>query len=265
MSELPIPAPYFRAAATPMQPSATWRPWRDGLQSVSDATFSASRQGLPVFLGGDHSVSAGTVSGLARRAALAGRPLFVLWLDAHSDFHRLDTTETGNLHGVPLAYLAGETGSGFISRRSPPQLIPRAFACSASVAWIRRNAWVWCGPGVEAHAMADLRRNGLATALNAFLNRVRAAGGLLHVSLDADFLDPTAAPGVGTPEPGGASLGRGTDRHGHPERQRPRHQPGPSGGEPGAGRGRADSAGDGGAGGSAGRPRPGREGRIRAA
>ncbi len=55
-------------------------------------------------------ISAGTVAGLARRAATLGRPLFVLWLDAHSDFHTLETTQSGNLHGVPVAYFTGRPG-----------------------------------------------------------------------------------------------------------------------------------------------------------
>ena len=65
---------------------------------------------MPVFLGGDHSLSLGSVAGMAAHAAALGRPLFVLWLDAHSDFHTLDTTETGNLHGTPVAYIAGRDG-----------------------------------------------------------------------------------------------------------------------------------------------------------
>ncbi|TIS08914.1 MAG: arginase, partial [Mesorhizobium sp.] len=69
--------------------------------AISETAYAASKDAMPIFLGGDHSISAGTVSGVARRAADRGRPLFVLWLDAHPDFHTLDTTTSGNLHGVP--------------------------------------------------------------------------------------------------------------------------------------------------------------------
>ena len=72
--------------------------------SITEAAYKASADAMPIFLGGDHSMSAGSLAGVARRAADLKRPLFVLWLDAHPDFHTLDTTESGNLHGGPLAY-----------------------------------------------------------------------------------------------------------------------------------------------------------------
>ncbi len=83
---------------------------------------------LPVVLGGDHSLAAGTLSGHARRAAEQGRRLFVLWLDAHPDLHTLETTQSGNLHGVPMAYALGLPGSRAIFRRSQRRSIPRASA-----------------------------------------------------------------------------------------------------------------------------------------
>ena len=79
-------------------------------EALAEAAYRHSAEGIPIFLGGDHSLSAGTLSGLGRRAAQEGRPLFVLWLDAHADFHTLDTTTSGNLHGVPLAYATGRRG-----------------------------------------------------------------------------------------------------------------------------------------------------------
>ena len=61
-------------------------------------------------LGGDHSLAMGTISGLARYAAEAGRKLFVLWLDAHSDYNTPLTSPSGNMHGMPVAMLSGEPG-----------------------------------------------------------------------------------------------------------------------------------------------------------
>ena len=84
--------------------------------ALDEAAFSASRDGLPIFLGGDHSPSAGTVAGMSRRAAAEERELWVVWLDAHPDFHTLDSTESGNLHGIPMAYITGRPGfAGYIS------------------------------------------------------------------------------------------------------------------------------------------------------
>ena len=76
---------------------------------IADAAETAFQSGMPIFLGGDHSLSLGSVLGSARHAAAQNRPLFVLWLDAHSDFHTPLTSASGNLHGTPLGYVTGRT------------------------------------------------------------------------------------------------------------------------------------------------------------
>ena len=89
------------------------------------AGHDAAAKGVPVFLGGDHALSAGSVAGVARHAAGLGRPQFVLWLDAHSDFHTMDTTPSGNLHGTPVAYVTGQPGADG-TRRARKCLYDRA-------------------------------------------------------------------------------------------------------------------------------------------
>ncbi len=74
------------------------------------AQKAAAEADLPIFLGGDHAMSIGTVPGVAAHAADKGRPLFVLWLDAHPDLHSLDTTTSGNLHGTPVGYFTNQGG-----------------------------------------------------------------------------------------------------------------------------------------------------------
>ena len=71
-------------------------------QSLADAAEAALGEGTPIFMGGDHALASGTVLGAMRFAQAQGRPLFVLWLDAHSDFHTPESTDSGNLHGTPL-------------------------------------------------------------------------------------------------------------------------------------------------------------------
>ena len=79
----------------------------------SDLVLNALDAGrLPTFIGGDHSLSMGTISGVARHCAATGKPLFVLWVDAHGDFNTPATSETGNIHGMPLALLCGEPDFG---------------------------------------------------------------------------------------------------------------------------------------------------------
>jgi arginase len=162
---------------------------------------------VPVYMGGDHALAAGTVSGQARAAAALGRPLFVLWLDAHSDFHTFDSTASGNLHGTPLAFLCGLPGfDGLLGAPLEHKLNPENVEILGvrSIDDAERALLVSHGVGVS-----DMRRideEGIGTLLKPFLERVRAANGLLHVSLDVDFLDPEIAPAVGTTVPGGATF-----------------------------------------------------------
>lgn len=77
--------------------------------ALTDTARAAVAEGFPIFMGGDHALSLGTVAGVAAHAAKINRPLFVLWLDAHPDYHTLDTTDSGNLHGTPLGYVTGRS------------------------------------------------------------------------------------------------------------------------------------------------------------
>jgi len=174
--------------------------------AIAEAAYAASDGAMPIFLGGDHSISAGTLAGVARRAADLKRPLFVLWLDAHPDFHTLDTTTSGNLHGVPLAYACGQPGF----RNYFPELavaVDPERVCTLglrSVDPAERTALKQAG--VTVHDMRAIDEHGIGALLRAFLERVAKADGMLHVSLDVDFLDPSIAPAVGTTVPGGATL-----------------------------------------------------------
>ncbi|RUW96123.1 MAG: arginase [Mesorhizobium sp.] len=174
--------------------------------AIAAAAYAASEDAMPIFLGGDHSISAGTVSGLARRASEAGRPLFVLWLDAHPDFHTLDTTASGNLHGVPLAYASGQAGFSGYFPDLPAAVDPKRICTMGlrSVDPAERSALNQAG--VIVHDMRAIDEHGIAPLLRAFLARVSDEAGLLHVSLDVDFLDPSIAPAVGTTVPGGATF-----------------------------------------------------------
>jgi len=160
---------------------------------------------MPVTLGGDHSLALGTVAGAAEFAGRAGRPLFLLWLDAHSDFHTPLTTTSGNLHGTPVAWIAGR--EGFDAFGPFPGVIPPERICLYGI----RSVDPAEHAALQTHAIAinDMRvldERGIVAPLREFLETVRAAGGMLHVSLDVDFLDPSIAPAVGTTVPGGTTF-----------------------------------------------------------
>jgi len=170
-------------------------------------THAVSREGrLPVVLGGDHSLAMGSVAGVARYAAEAGRKLFVLWLDAHSDYNTPKTSPSGNMHGMPVAMLSGEPGFDDLFSDEPLGLVDPSrvhlFGIRSIDADERR---LLQARGVDVVDMRRLDEDGFGLSIRRIIDRVRADGGLLHVSLDVDFLDPTIAPGVGTAVPGGAT------------------------------------------------------------
>lgn len=174
-------------------------------ETLSEASAKALTKGLPIFLGGDHSLSAGTVLGAANHAADVGRPQFVLWLDAHSDFHTMESTDSGNLHGTPVAYFSGHSVfDGFPEVKNPVSEDNICIIGLRSVDDAERAALQ--SSKIHRHDMREIDEHGIANPLQAFLDRVAAVNGMLHVSLDVDFLDPDVAPAVGTTVPGGATV-----------------------------------------------------------
>ena len=172
------------------------------VELLSQAAYDASAEGMPIFMGGDHSIAAGTVAGIARRAAEKGQPLFLLWLDAHPDFHSLESTVSGNIHGTPLAYLTGQAGFGGGLPPLQATVDPKRVAMFGirSVDQAERQALGHCG--ISVFDMRAIDEHGIAPLLSRFLDRVTAENGLLHVS----FLDPAIAPAVGTTVQGGATF-----------------------------------------------------------
>ncbi len=182
----------------------------------------AMRQGaVPVFLGGDHSLSMGSVTGVARHARAAGRPLVVLWLDAHADFNTPDTTPSGNMHGMSAALLCGEAGleavfggeggggdsegGGDDGGGGPCLVAPQDLHLFGIRSVDRAERQALRQRGIDVVDMRVIDEFGVAVPLRRVLDKAAAAGAMLHVSLDVDFLDPSLAPGVGTTVPGGAT------------------------------------------------------------
>jgi arginase len=152
------------------------------------------------------ALSMGSVNGVARYWREKGRPLFVLWLDAHADYNTPKTTETGNMHGMSAAFLCGEPGLDRLLGKEP----------RASIGPERLDLFGIRSIDPEEKklvferrvAIADMRaidEFGVAVLIRKVIERVRAQNGVLHVSFDVDFLDPAVAPGVGTTVPGGAT------------------------------------------------------------
>ncbi|MES2751983.1 MAG: arginase [Pseudomonadota bacterium] len=177
------------------------------IRATSERAYAMARSGaIPVFLGGDHSLSMGSVNGVARHWQEQGRDLFVLWLDAHADYNTPATTITGNMHGMSGAFLCGERGLDDLLAGNPRASIPsgqlnlfglRSVDKLERELLAQRDVWI-----------ADMRRIdefGVGVLMREVIDRVSQRNGVLHVSLDVDFLDPVTAPGVGTTVPGGAT------------------------------------------------------------
>jgi arginase len=170
-------------------------------------TYEVVRSGrTPIVLGGDHSLAMGSISGVARHAAEAGRELFVLWLDAHTDFNTPLTSPSGNMHGMSAAMLSREPGLEAVFGAEPHGFIDpgrlHLFGIRSIDSGERR---LLQDRGVDVVDMRRLDEDGFAVSIRRIIDRVKARDGLLHVSLDVDFLDPMIAPGVGTAVPGGAT------------------------------------------------------------
>ncbi|KUJ85804.1 arginase [Ruegeria marisrubri] len=180
--------------------------WTRALARVARDTAG---RGIPIFMGGDHALSMGTVAGMAAHAQDQGRPLFVLWLDAHSDFHTPNSTGSGNLHGTPVAYFTGQPGF----EAFPPLAAPVPTDRVGMIGLRSVDPHERAALEKDKAMLADMRsidEHGIKAPLMAFLDKVRATDGMLHVSLDVDFLEPAIAPAVGTTVPGGA-----TEREAH--------------------------------------------------
>ncbi len=153
---------------------------------------------IPIFLGGDHSIAIGTVGG----TACAG-PLGLIWIDAHGDFNTPDTSPSGNIHGMPVAALVGRGHRELVDLGHPgPKLRPQEIAMIGIRDLDPPEREALAGAGVHVYTMRDVDELGMATVARRALSHLNHLP-RIHVSLDMDSIDPTAAPGVGTPVPGG--------------------------------------------------------------
>jgi len=180
---------------------------RSWVGAISARAYELAQSGaVPLFMGGDHSLSMGSVNGVARYWQTQGKPLFVLWLDAHADYNTPTTTLTANMHGMSAAFLCGEPGLDDLLGDEPRVPIPASqldlFGIRSIDPLEKELVRARAIPVVDMRAIDEF---GVGVLIRRVIDRVRAAGGVLHLSFDVDFLDPAVAPGVGTTVPGGAT------------------------------------------------------------
>jgi arginase len=177
------------------------------IRTISARAYDLARSGaIPVFLGGDHSLSMGSANGVSRHCRETGRELFVMWLDAHADYNTPATTITGNMHGMSAAFLCGEEGlDGLLGDepRAPIDSGRLELFGTRSIDKLEKD--LLRRRGVSVADMRKIDEFGVSVMIRRVIEKVKARNGVLHLSFDVDFLDPDVAPGVGTTVPGGAT------------------------------------------------------------
>jgi arginase len=165
-------------------------------QMVSEGLF-------PVFLGGDHSISIGTISGVASAANVAGfGRTGILWLDAHADFNTPETSPSGNVHGMPLAVLTGRGHPDLVNLGGGAAVRAEDVAIVGLRSVDREEREFLARAGVNVYTMKDIDAYGVASVLRSALKDLSHLD-RVHLSFDLDVVDPEIAPGVGTPVRGG--------------------------------------------------------------
>jgi arginase len=177
-------------------------PIKEACERIAGLVARSAEEGLvPLVLGGDHSVAIGTLGGLARVHGTGG----VLWIDAHGDLNRPETSPSGNVHGMPLAAALGLAGSEFESDAWPlPAVDPARLALVGIRSLDPAEVELLRTLDAQVYTMSDVDKLGVERVVRQALAHI-AGPGFVHVSLDMDALDPEVAPGVGTPVRGGLS------------------------------------------------------------
>jgi arginase len=201
--DLPSPIPETRAERDPKKKYI--REIARVCQRLYQQVLQSHQEGaVPIVLGGDHSLAAGSAGASADFAATSGKSIGLLWIDAHGDMNTPSTTLSGNVHGMPLAALIGPEPAELsrIGQRSPKfeasrvALIGIRNLDDLEKERIRQSK-------IHVFTMKDIDRHGIAVVMKRALALATKDAAGIHVSFDLDVCDPTIAPGVGTPVKGG--------------------------------------------------------------
>ena len=201
--DLPAPIPETK------RPADTKKKYIRDIARVCQKLYAVALQSLddgalPVVVGGDHSLAAGSVAASAdwvRRTT--SRPLGLIWIDAHGDMNTPQTTTSGNVHGMPLSALLGQEPAELAAIGTSPSVLAEHTVLlgirnldDGEKAQIR-------AAGVHVFTMKDIDREGIASVAGRAIALASEGTGGIHVSWDMDVCDPSIAPGVGTPVKGG--------------------------------------------------------------
>jgi arginase len=176
-------------------------------QSIADHVAAAlAAHQVPLVLGGDHSIAAGTVAGVSHHFRQKNQKIGLLWIDAHADMNTPESSPSGNVHGMPLACCTG-VGPDALTRLFgyAPKVDPRNTVLIGIRDVDEMERIHVRDIGVRAFTMRDLDERGMRSVMDEAIGIATDGTAGFHLSLDLDFVDPEHAPGVGTPVRGGAT------------------------------------------------------------
>jgi len=204
LGDLVVPGP---EASDPGDPRARYlRQIVDVCRELRERVAAAARAGsFPLVLGGDHSLSVGTVSGVRRVYPNTG----VIWLDAHGDFNTPETTPSGNVHGMPLAAVLGLGAADLVACMEGRPVQPEQAVLVGVRDLDPGERELLRRTGVRVFTMQEVDRHGLPAVMEEALGFLRRHVEHIHLSLDLDVFEPDLAPGVGTPKSGGLTYREG--------------------------------------------------------
>jgi arginase len=201
--DLVAPIPEIKAAGDPQKKYI--REIARVCERLYKTSLGALEKGaIPIVLGGDHSLAAGSVAATAGFFRRGDRQIGLIWVDAHGDMNTPASSGSGNVHGMPLAALLGQEPAelskigGF-----SPKVCPEHTVLIGIRNLDEREKEIVRASGVRVFTMKDIDRNGIATITEQALAIAANGTAGVHVSFDLDVCDPAIAPGVGTPVKGG--------------------------------------------------------------
>jgi arginase len=180
---------------------------REVCERLRDSVDAVVKQGsLPVVLGGDHSIAMGTLAGLSRHFRKRNEKVGLIWFDAHADANTPETSPSGNIHGMPLAVALGLGDPSLVNLAGFAPMVEGSRAALVGIRDVdpaeRANVKA---SGIGAFTMRDIDERGMRAVMEEAIKRATSGTAGFHVSFDLDGMDPSAAPGVGTPSAGGLS------------------------------------------------------------
>ncbi len=174
-------------------------------EALCDRVVKVMGEGrIPVSLGGDHSIAMGSIAGVAKHFRAKNEKIGLIWFDAHGDMNTPESTNSGNVHGMPLSHVLG---MGDEALAMIGGFKPKVAASSACLIGIRdldeREKKLIADSGITVFTMRDIDRHGVSHVIDEAIDRASRGTAGIHVSFDVDAIDPSEAVGVGTPKKGG--------------------------------------------------------------